>query len=69
MREPVTKGAVRHVVPVVADGEPEHDTTGFCWCQPLHEGFLGGGHLYIHRRTLDSPHIDTDGDYEGEWEL
>ncbi len=39
----------------------EHKLDGFCWCQPLVETQLDGSHLYIHRRSLDSPHIEVEG--------
>jgi hypothetical protein len=48
-----------HVTPETASDEPTHQLDGFCWCQPLAEVEIGGV-VYIHRRTLDSPHIETD---------
>lgn len=49
---------VVHVYPL--PDEPEHQMNGFCWCQPLAEEQLTGGWVYIHRRSLDSPHIEED---------
>lgn len=47
--------------PVEPTVEPEHQLNGFCWCQPLVEtDAVTGAHLFIHRRSLDSPHIETD---------
>lgn len=37
----------------------EHQLDGFCWCQPTVETDTDGGHIFIHRRTLDSPHIEV----------
>ena len=36
----------------------EHKLDGFCWCQPLVETQLDGSHLFIHRRSLDDPHLE-----------
>lgn len=60
-------GTLRTFVNLTADGkplpptdEPEHVLEGFCWCQPLVETDVAtGGHLFIHRRSVDSPHIET----------
>ena len=38
-----------------------HTINGLCWCQPLVETDPTGNRLYIHRRSLDSPHIEDDG--------
>ena len=48
---------------LVTTDEPEHVLTGFCWCQPLVETDpVTGDHLFIHRRSIDSPHIEeVDG--------
>lgn len=47
--------------PLEPTEEPEHQLDGFCWCQPLVEtDDVTGSHLFIHRRSLDSPHIETD---------
>jgi DNA-binding CsgD family transcriptional regulator len=36
-----------------------HDLHAFCWCQPRVEtDLVTGGHLIIHRRSLDSLHIE-----------
>jgi hypothetical protein len=48
---------VSHVYP--EDSEPEHKLDGFCWCQPLVEDVAPEGRIYIHRRSLDSPHIEA----------
>jgi len=37
---------------------PEHILDGMCWCQPTVEDTLDGGHLFIHRRTIDSPRLE-----------
>jgi hypothetical protein len=43
-----------------AEQEPIHQLNGFCWCQPLVETDIAdGSHLYIHRRSIDSPHIEA----------
>jgi hypothetical protein len=45
--------------PLPPTDEPEHVLTGFCWCQPLVETDpVTGDHLFIHRRSIDSPHIE-----------
>ena len=36
----------------------EHTLDGFCWCQPLVQNVLPEGRVFIHRRSLDSPHIE-----------
>lgn len=42
-------------------GPVEHKLNGFCWCQPLVEtDLVTGGQLYIHRRSIDSSHIEPD---------
>lgn len=47
--------------PVEPTSEPEHALNGFCWCQPLVETDpVTGNHLFIHRRSIDSPHIEVD---------
>ena len=51
-------GDTVHVTPVTV--EPEHELHGFCWCQPVVEDVLPEGRIYIHRRTLDSPHIEDE---------
>lgn len=33
----------------------EHMMGGVCWCQPTYEDVPGGGRLFIHRPTIDSP--------------
>ncbi len=45
-----------HVTP--CPDEPEHRLDGYCWCQPVVEDVPPDGRIYIHRRTLDSPHIE-----------
>lgn len=37
----------------------EHVLSGTCWCQPLVEHDPVDGDLFIHRRSLDSPHIEA----------
>lgn len=49
---------VAHVYP--AHAEIEHELSGFCWCQPTYEDTPDGGRIFIHRRTLDSPHIERE---------
>ena len=61
-------GSVRTSITLTEDGktldcdmtaEPEHVLSGWCWCQPLVEYDLASdGQLFIHRRSLDSPHIE-----------
>lgn len=59
-------GTLRTFINLTADGkplppteEPEHILTAFCWCQPLVETDLATGcHRFIHRRSVDSPHIE-----------
>ncbi len=47
--------------PVDPTVEPEHLLNGFCWCQPLVEtDIVTGDHLFIHRRSVDSPHIEIE---------
>lgn len=46
------------VLPTPEGETLDHQLNGFCWCQPLVEDVLPDGHLYIHRRSLDSPHIE-----------
>ena len=55
----VTEIETIHVYPVDADSK--HITDGrFCWCQPSIEDVLPNGRIVIHRRSVDSPHIETD---------
>jgi hypothetical protein len=45
--------------PLDPTDEPEHDLHGMCWCSPLVETDVAtGDHLFIHRRSLDAPHIE-----------
>ncbi len=47
--------------PLPPTDEPEHVLSGFCWCQPLAErDDVTGDYLYIHRRSVDSPHIEVE---------
>ncbi len=47
--------------PLEPTAEPEHVLNGFCWCHPLVEtDAVTGDHLFIHRRSLDSPHIEVE---------
>ena len=47
--------------PLETTEEPEHQLHGFCWCQPLVETDVAtGDSLFIHRRSLDAPHIEAD---------
>jgi hypothetical protein len=63
MKEPTLDEMIPlHVTPVTASDEPMHILDGFCWCQPLAEAQPTGGYIYIHRRTLDSPHIEEPED-------
>jgi len=47
-----------HVTPEPDD--PPHKLDGFCWCQPVYEDVGLEGRIYIHRRSLDSPHREND---------
>lgn len=61
-------GTLRSFITLTDDGkplppteEPEHVLNGFCWCQPLVEtDAVTGDHLFIHRRSVDSPHIEAE---------
>jgi hypothetical protein len=59
---PTTFGSLRTAIDLPSpEGDMfEHQLNGFCWCQPLVEHQWPGGDLYIHRRSLDSPHIEVD---------
>lgn len=47
--------------PLPPTDEPEHVLGGFCWCQPLVEtDLVTEDHLFIHRRSVDSPHIEVE---------
>lgn len=60
LSESATLVADIQVVPETWSTENEHVLNGFCWCQPLAEAQPDGGYVYIHRRTLDSPHIEVE---------
>jgi hypothetical protein len=48
-------------LPSVTVPTPSHNLHGFCWCQPIVETDpVTGDHLFIHRRSLDSQHIEED---------
>ena len=61
-------GSLRSSVVLTDNGKPveptdefKHVLSGICWCQPLVEtDLVTGDHLFTHRSSIDSPHIERD---------